>query len=429
MAQTNSVHASQRVVALPGATTLNAEHALRFAIDSQVFAAMHELASLPGGRAVQAVYVGLLRRLPNVRPDRKRLAIDTGHSESSVKRAIGLLERIGVIEVERRSGKRSEYRVADLRYSEISSRCHSSIRTLLRKERQSRTTCDPTQREGRVRTGPATRVTCDPGVGSLVTHKETKKKTSKQQGAAADENMSGKPADGNRRLAETALKRHGLSDAAYLVDPRHPKAIPELVDAGDQVADLIDAAMKRASWSPGAGTGARVEYLRKHASETAEVLQKRNLHRKAAARNAAERAQAVADGLKVPQRMPSVPCDENTRLTLVEEALAELGESAEVVNEVRRDELACEKLYRRAQYRRTLTQKVEASSDSEFDELTRRLFEAKPQLRHVLGSATRKSTALCSMLVEMLEQHAAEEPKPKLRKVICTGVASLTATS
>jgi len=76
---------------------LSAEHALRAAIDTQIFSALRELSPLDGGRAVQAVFVSLIRRLPNVIPDRRRISIDSGFSESSVKRAIKLLEECGLL--------------------------------------------------------------------------------------------------------------------------------------------------------------------------------------------------------------------------------------------------------------------------------------------------------------------------------------------
>jgi hypothetical protein len=143
---------------------LTAEQALRAAIDTQVFAVLRDLESLDGGRAVQAVYVALLRRIPNVTPDRKRIAVDCGFSESSVKRAIGLLERCKLISVERQKGRGSTYQISDLRASEAATVSLSMIRKLAKeaggnRSMKGRATSEPTNRLCRLSSEPASRVT------------------------------------------------------------------------------------------------------------------------------------------------------------------------------------------------------------------------------------------------------------------------------
>lgn len=256
------------VVKLPGVEfRLTAEQALRAVIDNQVFAALRELEPLDGGRAVQSVYVALIRRLPNVIPDRKRIAIDCGYSESSVKRAIQLLERCRLIVVERKQGLSSVYHLADVRSVEVSSDCVAAIRKLVRSESThskevGRVTCDPTSKVARVSSDPTGRVSSDPRVGSLVTHKETNKNQSKQQGVAV--------ADGQNTLKQV-LKRWGLMSASYLVERGHPKSIPELTKNPILAARLIDVTMQKVSWSAEAGVGSRVAFLREHVGDAQDI--------------------------------------------------------------------------------------------------------------------------------------------------------------
>lgn len=246
------------VVPLPGIEhRLTAEFALRAAIDSGVFAALRELESLDGGRAVQVVYVALIRRLPNVIPDRRRIAIDTGVSESSVKRAIGLLESAGLIRVRRERGRSSVYHVSDLRVAEVATSCTKSIRDLVR---------SPGKRQGRSTSGSTPSVTREPTVGSQVVQKEAKKISSKQQGAAC-EFVGGGECD-----TERVLSRWGLTSARYLVTPGDERAIPELSEHPESAARILDITLRKASWSATAGVGAKVSFLRENVRNTAANL-------------------------------------------------------------------------------------------------------------------------------------------------------------
>lgn len=273
------------VLSLPGVELrLTAEHALRAAIDNQVFASLRDLESLDGGRAVQAVYVALIRRLPNVMPDRKRLAIDTGFSESSIKRAISLLERSKLVRVERSRGHSSNYVLADIRASEVASGCVSAIKKLSRgfsprREGDGRTTSEPTECESRVTSEPGSRATSEPRVGSLLTPKEANKIQPKQQYAAAG-------------LLERTLKRWGLESASYLAVSGHRQAIPELAQDPEFAARVIDAAMRKGSWSASAGVGSKVAFLREQVPVITEKLNNAKLNQPLAVRRDSPREAA-----------------------------------------------------------------------------------------------------------------------------------------
>lgn len=331
------------VVALPGVELrLTAEHVLRAAIDNQVFAALHDLERLDGGRAVQAVYIALIRRLPNVIPDRKRLAIDTGFSESSVKRAIGLLERVKLVRVERMKGRSSTYVLADIRASEVASACVAEIRKLARghspaqRERGSRATSEPTVDEGRVTSEPGSRLRSEPRVGSLVSHKEAKKIQLKQQGAAAVSSI------------EQTLRRWGLESASYLVTPGHKQSIPELVE-NPEAARLIDVTMRSGAWSSGAGVGSKVDYLRRHVGDAVARFSRQTQKREGDVR---------------PQSPPVEPtpprCEER--------------EAAEAA--------------------------VAAMTDGEFAQACERLFAERPGLRRLFPECDRASLGLRVLLIE-----------------------------
>jgi hypothetical protein len=264
------------VLSLPGVELrLTAEHALRAAIDNQVFASLRDLESLDGGRAVQAVYVALIRRLPNVMPDRKRLAIDTGFSESSIKRAISLLERSKLVRVKRSKGHSSNYVLADIRALEVASECVAVIKKLARgfspRREEGQATSEPTECESRVTSEPGSRATSEPRVGPLLTHKEANKIQPKQQCAAAG-------------LLERTLKRWGLESASYLAVSGHRQAIPELAQDPEFAARVIDAAMRKGSWSGSAGVGSKVAFLREEVPVITERLSNATLNQPLAMR-------------------------------------------------------------------------------------------------------------------------------------------------
>ncbi len=283
--QNQSTSERRDVLSLPGVELrLTAEQALRAAIDNQVFASLRDLEPLDGGRAVQAVYVALIRRLPNVMPDRKRLAIDTGFSESSIKRAISLLERAKLVRVERSKGHSSNYVLADIRASEVASECVAAIKKLARgfsprREVDGRATSEPAQCESRVASEPGSRVTSEPQVGSLKAHKEANKIQSKQQCAAAG-------------LLERTLKRWGLESALYLTVSGHRQAIPELAKDPEFAARVIDAAMRKGSWSASAGVGSKVAFLREQVPVITEKLGNATLNQPLAVRRDSPREAA-----------------------------------------------------------------------------------------------------------------------------------------
>lgn len=344
------------VIRLPGVELrLTAEHALRAAIDNQVFAALRGLEPLDGGRAVQAVYVALIRRLPNVIPDRKRIAIDSGFSESSVKRAIRLLEHSKLIVVERSRGLSSTYHLADLRSPEVASRCVAEIRRMSRSNSPrlaGRVTSEPSTNESRSTSEPGTWVRSGPAVGSHVTPKEAMKIQTKQQGAAA------------QRSLEKTLRTWGLDSAAYLTKRGHRQAIRELTENPELAARAIDATMRKATWSPSAGVGCKVAFLR-------------------------ENLPAVFEGLSV-QRPPGL----------------RRAPPHDVQRERARDE-------RHAQAQAV----IDAMSEEEFETACKRLFAERPGLQRLYGTPSRESRGLRALLASAvmespLSVSSAESPEP-----------------
>ncbi len=381
---------------------LTAEQALRAAIDSQVFASLRDLESLDGGRAVQAVYVALLRRIPNVTPDRKRIAIDSGFSESSVKRAIGLLERCGLMRVERKKGSSSLYVMADLRDSEAASAALSEIRKRARESSTAtntlgRATTEPTLNGSRVTSEPTPRVTSERRPGPLLTHKETKKDQTKQQSAACRK--------GDSRLeVQEALKRWGLSSASFVAKPGHPKSVPLLASNVQSAAWLIDRTMSRTSWSESAGVGARVSYLREHVAEAVAELRAQSERLRERELRLEKRATEIVSGLPACGEATVAELDERERNILLERAFKRLCEPKEVVGKLldnssfRRRLIACEVV------REDLEQRLHTMPSAEFFDLCERLFRARPALRRFYEGKDQQSTGLRLHLISFMQE-------------------------
>ena len=394
------------VVSFPGADKLTAEQALRASIDSHVFASLHELTSLHGGRAVQAVYAVLLRRLPNVHPDRKRIAIDSGHSESSVKRAIGLLEKCGLIRVNRQRGKHSVYLITDLRHVGHVTECLSGIKRLRNGQaNNSRSTSDPTPKSGRATSDPDGQVTGELQAGPLVNQKGTTKIQKKQQYADAARSMKNTPIT-KHCSHSVALSRWVLSGASYLVKPGHPKAIPELISAGRSASELIEITMRSTEWSPGAGTGARVAYLREHVHESVQELKRRSAQRQANQEAIEKRALKALSHLKSAKGILPKETDEIDHELLTERALKRLNEPPEVIDCIRQDPSACELLARNERRWDQVAQRIESISNEDYSALCERLFEQKPGVQRFYEHATRDSPLLRAQLTQLLIDEA-----------------------
>lgn len=384
---------SAAILRLPGVDSrLTAEQALRAAIDSQVFSALRDLESLDGGRAVQAIYVTLIRRLPNVIPDRKRLAIDSGFSESSVKRAVKLLEQSGLIQVDRPKGQSSVYHITDIRSSDAASRCLSAIRKLARsaysKVNDGRATSEPSCETGRTTCEPTARVTCEVEPGSVVNHKDTNKKQSKQQCAAAE--------------LEEVLQRWGLSSARYLVTPGHERAIPLLVDNVSNAGTLIEGTMRKVSWSKDAGVGARVSYLREHVSESLEDVGRESRVIITQQAKAEERAREVLASLVEHPTISTGTLDPAEFEVLFNRGLKRLGVDPDVVRVLSRADVSRRKVVSDELFRQELECVLRAMSKEEFRECREHLFSKQPGLRRLYGDATLESTGLRLRLIEFL---------------------------
>lgn len=393
-AQLRREEGSATVVRLPGVEyRLTTERALRAAIDNQVFAALRELESLDGGRAVQAVYIALLRRLPNVTPDRKRLAVDSGFSESSIKRAIKLLEECHLITAERVRGARSTYLVADIRSVEVASDCTAAIRKRARagarrSGEQGRVTCDPSSRAS---SGPGGRVTCEREVGSLVTHKGTSKNQSKKQHDVCQHEHD---ALGN------VLERWGLLSASYLVKHGHKQAIPVLTEHPEWAAELIDSTMKKVIWAADAGTGARIAFLRQNIGQVFSARKELETRASRQADSAWRRIQTLVASL------PVVPIPENIEATrassLIERGFARLDVPEDVSRLIHADNELRARLLGHELLRESLEGTLARMSDLEFQETYERLRVDQPALRAVYPQMDRQSVGLRLCLVEHL---------------------------
>lgn len=385
------------VLRLPGADfRLTAEQALRAVIDNQVFAALRDLEPLDGGRAVQAVYIALIRRLPNVIPDRKRIAIDTGFSESSVKRAIKLLELCRLVSVERQPGSSSVYHLTDIRSVEIASECVAAIRKALRS--QGRVTSEPGDSESRSTSEPSSRARSGREVGSLVPRKEAMKIQTKQQSAVADD--VGELND--------VLKRWGLLSARYLVTPGHKQAIPALTGNARLAATRIDKAMKQASWSADSGVGSKVAFLREHVSDVQAMCDRDSaaLHKK--------RVQAFARARGVAASLPDISpaaLDPEQSAMLLERGLRRLAEPDDVSRLLRANAAAAERIVAHELLRDSIAESVAAMNDIEFLGARESLFVAEPALKKLYGDANRESRGLCLCLIEHLRLKALSRPQ------------------
>lgn len=391
------------VVAFPGVEMrLTAEQAIRSAIDTQIFSTLRELESLDGGRAVQAVYVVLIRRLPNVFPDRRRLAIDSGFSESSVKRAIALLEACGLTKVERIKGRSSVYHLADLRSQEVASECLSRIRRMSRladgeRVRGGRVTSGPANDESRATSEPGSRVTCGQGVGSQVVQKETSKIPIKQQAAAASEK-------GLNDSLEAVLTRWGLTSASYLVSPGHERAIPILTENRESAAMLIDRTMREGSWTGSAGVGARVAFLREYVERVAVRLESEERDASAARENVVRRAGRIAENLirRTPVNLEGL-AEERFRL-LLRRGLERLDEGDGVVRILAESEAVRRSVVAAELEREKLEREVKNMPAEEFRECCERLFAAQPGLRRLYAGVGTEGRGLLVCLLEFLRK-------------------------
>lgn len=400
------------VLAMPGVEVrLTAEYALRAAIDSQVFAALRDLESLDGGRAVQSVYIALLRRLPNVLPDRKRLSIDSGFSESSVKRAIKLLEVCRLMRVERKQGKNSTYHMADLRMPHIVSECLASIRRCAKAEQRhtkGRATSEPTTSNGRVISGPAPRVTCGHEVGSQVDQKEAIKNQSKQQRVAADEKNS---------LLRQVLKRWGLSSATYLVTRGHSQAIPVLTEDPLLAARLIDETMKKTSWSQDARVGSRVMFLRENISEAKLSSGNSGGGDEKQRERAFERAKVVAGLLS--DCPVDFDVDATLSMALLERGLKRLGEPDEVSQILREDATLVKRVVAYEILRDSIDRKVSEMTEREFLDACEALFVKRPGIRRFYAEPNREISGLRLSLVQFLLEEEGKEERGRLGNLVC----------
>jgi len=391
------------VVTLPGVETrLTAEYALRVVIDSQVFSALRDFEPLDGGRAVQAVYVALLRRLPNVVPDRRRISIDSGFSESSVKRAIKLLEEAGLIVVVRAKGFSSTYQITDLRSSESASVCLTAIRKMVRaigrETAGSRVTSEPGKNVSRVSSGPTGRATCEPGGGSLLTHKDTNKNQSKQQAAAAEKKSMG------QGTLRATFERWGLSSASYLAEPGNERALPELVGDPELAERLIERAMRQTRWSADAGVGARVAYLRAQIPHVASNVELETAQARGAFQRARLRAASLVSRLSQLDTIEGRKLDVETFDALFERGLIRLSETPEVLQVLRRSAAARESIVAEELLFQSLEAKLKAMTQPEFTACCERLFDSEPGLRRMLGNSGLESPALRYRLIEFLRQ-------------------------
>ena len=166
--------------------------------------------------------------------------------------------------------------------------------------------------------------------------------------------------------------------------------------------------MRSNEWSPGAGTGARVAYLREHVHKSVQELEHRAGQRQAKQEANEKRARKAISKLKVHKGIPSNKIDATEKRSLTEKALARLNELPEVIDYIRQDPTACEMLAKNELRWDELAQRIDSLSNEESANLCERLFEQKPGVRRFYENTTRDNPLLRAQLTQLLLDEAPE---------------------
>ncbi len=401
---------TEKVIPFPGNTNhqakLATDNALWAAFDSGVFAALRNIRY---GPACQALYTALIRRLPNVRPGLTRLASDVGVSRGTVIRVLTILESIGLItrhrsETDAGDADTTRYELADLRNPEVAKRCHAAIHKLVKTQTPSeegRCVGAPTFSQGGRRVGaPTGRCAGAAGVGAPAHPKDPIKKQTKQQEASPL--VGGGNVDDFREEIVGALRRWGISDPSYLLDPAKESSIPELIQRPHEAVKLIEKAVSLREWTPDCGPGLRVCHLRSHIREAVELLEADRRADKIRRRRLSVKARAVIDrlpssGVSGIDELPASRRDE-----LLRRGLEALGEPQNVTAVIATDQAACRRIVAHVLHKEQLGHELDAMSDRDLDLLKQELLVRVPNIRTFFRNTDARSKTMRGLLIQQL---------------------------
>ena len=403
---------ADKVIPFPGNKDNHAKlataSALWAAFDSGVFAALRDVQL---GPASQAIYTALIRRLPNVRPGLTRLASDTGLKRCTVLRVLNTLDTIGLVRRHRSNtdvgdSDTTVYELADLRNPEVTTQCHAQIRKLMKKQVPSsskggRCTSAPTSSEGgRCVDAPTGRRTGAPGVGAPVRPKDTKKKQPKQQEALPL--VGGGEVDNFRGEIIDALRRWGITNPAYLLDPANKSSIPELIQHPHEAVRLIDKAMRLRQWTDDCGPGLRVSHLHSHIREAAQLLEADRRAHEIRHNKLVARARTVIDQIPVCDESGVNDLSADRYEELLKKGLDALAQRDDVVGLIITDEAACRRVIARELEKERLGSQLDAMDDDDVDLLKQELLARIPTIRSFFRNTDPRSKTLRGSLIEQL---------------------------
>ncbi len=399
---------TEKVIPFPGNTNhrtkLATDNAVWAMFDSGVFAALR---SVPVGPACQAVYMALIRRLPNVRPSLSRLASDTGLNRSTVARALNILETIGLIQrhhshTECGDPATTAYELADLRDPKVAKRCRIQIRQLIDQK--------STPSEGGSCTGATTggsrmgatrgSRTRAPKVVAPVRPKDPIKKQNKQQEASPL--VGGENVDDFREEIIKTLRRWGISNPAYLLNPDNESAIPKLIQRPHEAAKLIDRAMKLRQWTPDCGPGLRVRHLQSHIREAADLLEADRRADEIRRRRLSEKARAAIDRLPQAEVSGIDELPVSRRDELLRRGLEAIGEPEDVTAVIAADQASCRRVVAHELHKEELGHKLDTMTDEDLDLLKQELLMRVPNIRTFFRNTDTRSKTMRGLLIKQL---------------------------
>ena len=403
---------TEKVIPFPGNTNhqakLATDNALWAAFDSGIFAALRDIRY---GPACQAVYTALIRRLPNVRPGLTRLASDAGVSRGTVIRVLTLLETIGLItrhrcETDVGDADTTRYELADLRNPEVAKRCLAQIRKLMKTRTPSFSKgggCAdaPTSSQGGRRVGaPTGRCAGAAGVGAPAHPKDPIKKQTKQQEASPL--VGGGNVDDFKEEIIKALRRWGISNPAYLLDPDNESAIPELIQRPHEAVKLIEKAMSLREWTPDCGPGLRVRHLSSRIREAVELLETDRQANKIRRRRLSVKAREAIDRLPPAEVSGVDELPASRRDELLRRGLEALGEPEDVTAVIAADQVACRRVVAHELHKEELGHELDTMNDEDLERLKQELLARIPSIQMFFRKTELRSKTMHGLLIEQL---------------------------
>ena len=411
----------ERVIPFPASTnkaaSLTCTEAIRGAIDSGVFAALRDA---PYGPAAQAVYMVLLRRLPNVAPSAKRIADDSGVSLSTVYRVLDMLKQAQLVLTDSRGGKprSARYEVTDLNHRDYARTCLARLRQITTRKaggqsiRKANPRSEANSGECDFRVdakgaGDEIRVGAKPlrsgatGNVAWARTEGTNKIQSKSQ--AAKPPLVGDDLESLREEIQEALRRWGISNPGYLLDPNNEAAIPELVQQPRAAVQLIDRAMNLRQWTPRCGPGLRVKHLQTHICEAVGLLERDRLA------DRKHRARLVAQAKTAVDRLPR--CENHSTIdempphrlkTLLRKGSDALGIPRDVLSLLIRDDSARTRIVAYELRKELIAAELDTMSHDELEHVKAEVLDGTPRLKPIFISADPRSSTMRSLMIEWL---------------------------